>query len=387
MQAAAAPGPWTLYRVPQALADTYGAKCLDGTPPAFYMSPGAPASALKWRLHLRGGGWCFSAADCANRANGFYGSSAAQYMNPDVYKECPDNNGKNCEAIYGVLNNASDSPIGDWNAVMVEYCDGASFSSNREDPITVNGRQIWFRGRRNLDAMLAYMDALGGLLTNATEVVLTGDSAGGLATYMHANAIAQAVKAKSPSTRVVAVPGAGYFLDTDRLRGTFQNAIQPSLWNATSDSACLAANTGANSWRCWFAQYVYPFINIPVFAVNSAYDPTQLPVNCDLDHNGCTPTQLAQIEAFAAEIRNNISASAAAGGDGKRDGFFVTACHQHEHTCQWRDWDGIVIGGSKMRDVFWNWYQNGGSAATRVADGKFGSDSSCAAPGFAHGSC
>jgi hypothetical protein len=272
-------------------------------------------------------------------------------MNPDIYKECPDNNGHNCEAIWGVLANFTESPIGEYNAVMIEYCDGASFSSNREDPITVNGRQIWFRGRRNLDAMLAYLDQLGGLLSNSTEVILTGDSAGGLATYMHANAVAGAVQSKSPKAKVVAVPGAGYFLDTPRLRPGFQNAIGPALWNATSDPACLAANPDPDTWKCWFAQYVYQYITIPVFVVNSAYDPTQVPVNCDLDHNGCNPQQMAQIEAFAAEIRGNVSASAAGGGNGNRDGFFVTACHQHEHTCQWRDWDGIIIDGSKMREV------------------------------------
>ena len=45
--------------------------------------------------------------------------------------------------------------------VVCRYCDGNSFASNRQDPVVVSapgapaGTTIWFRGRRNLDAVLA----------------------------------------------------------------------------------------------------------------------------------------------------------------------------------------------------------------------------------------
>jgi len=44
--------PWTLVRVldPSAL-------CLDGSPAAFYIRPGAYSNAGKWIVHLEGGGW------------------------------------------------------------------------------------------------------------------------------------------------------------------------------------------------------------------------------------------------------------------------------------------------------------------------------------------
>ena len=73
--ASATPAPWELQVVPQALADQFGAKCLDGSPPFFYWSRGAGVNGTKWRIHLRGGGWCTSANDCATRSQGFYGSS------------------------------------------------------------------------------------------------------------------------------------------------------------------------------------------------------------------------------------------------------------------------------------------------------------------------
>ena len=51
------------------------AKCLDGSPPAYYFRPGVGADARKVIVYLEGGGWCYpddvqqaSGANCAARA-------------------------------------------------------------------------------------------------------------------------------------------------------------------------------------------------------------------------------------------------------------------------------------------------------------------------------
>ena len=51
-----------------ALNDTNqtGAVCLDGSPGVFGISPGK--SEKDWLVHLEGGGWCFTAQDCAQRS-------------------------------------------------------------------------------------------------------------------------------------------------------------------------------------------------------------------------------------------------------------------------------------------------------------------------------
>lgn len=45
-----------------------------------------------------------------------------------------------------------------FNRVVLWYCDGASFSGNAENPVpspkTIHGGQMFFRGRRVLDALL-----------------------------------------------------------------------------------------------------------------------------------------------------------------------------------------------------------------------------------------
>ena len=52
------------------------------------------------------------------------------------------------------------------------YCDGGSWTGNAASPVTVNGKQIWYRGRPLLDALLDYMLAQG--LKDATELMFGG---------------------------------------------------------------------------------------------------------------------------------------------------------------------------------------------------------------------
>ena len=39
---------------------------------------------------------------------------------------------------------------------------------------------------------------------------------------------------------------------------------------------CVDANPG-NTWKCMFAEYIHPFINVPQFPINSLYDSWSLP--------------------------------------------------------------------------------------------------------------
>ena len=37
------------------------------------------------------------------------------------------------------------------------YCDGNSFSGNRDEPVMHNGKPLYFRGRRIIDTVLSYV--------------------------------------------------------------------------------------------------------------------------------------------------------------------------------------------------------------------------------------
>ena len=77
------------------------------------------------------------------------------------------------------------------------YCDGASFSGNIPDGIVTSGTRIYFAGGAILDATIATL--LGQGMATAKQVVLKGCSAGGLATYLHADYVKSLLSPKSAS--------------------------------------------------------------------------------------------------------------------------------------------------------------------------------------------
>jgi hypothetical protein len=87
--------------------------------------------------------------------------------------------------------------MANWNQANVIYCDGGSFSGNREDSVDTpqyrwpNGstsgpvKTLWYRGSRNLDAIVDDLKVKG--MRNASLAVLGGCSAGGMAALSQCN--------------------------------------------------------------------------------------------------------------------------------------------------------------------------------------------------------
>lgn len=91
--------------------------CLDGSPPGYYMRKGSGEGTRKWVLHLMGGGWCTTTADCYERSKAIYGSSKKW---PESYE------------FFGILSDDAlvNPDFHDWNAVFLMYCDGGSFAGD-----------------------------------------------------------------------------------------------------------------------------------------------------------------------------------------------------------------------------------------------------------------
>jgi hypothetical protein len=83
---------------------------------------------------------------------------------------------------------------------LCRYCDGSSHTSNAVAPVTYQGTTMWFRGRSNLAAIIAYLKQVrieatlkpprqrskmqNHGLGNAKSLVQSGGSAGALSTYL-----------------------------------------------------------------------------------------------------------------------------------------------------------------------------------------------------------
>ena len=204
-------------------------------------------------LHrYQGGGWCYSLADCYGRSKTSLGSS----------KNIPTT-----VSLGGLLSsNPSDSPLAAYNMVYLKYLDGNSFSGMLDGPVMYNNGTaevpIYFRGRAIIDAVIDSLKAnvmkSANDIANAVNIVETGCSAGGLATYLHADYVSSQLP---HSGQYFSAPISGYFLNHESVAGGFVYGDEIkniyTLSNASTNAACQAAYapTGED-WRCNMAQCV-----------------------------------------------------------------------------------------------------------------------------------
>jgi len=156
--------------------DSY-AKCLDGSPAAYYVDLASNnEDKNNWIIYMEWGGWCYELADCAERATTSFGTSTL-WNSTKVVSSGP------------MTGNSTRNPtFAGFNRVYIPYCDGASFSGNVIEPVPYNGKLLYFRGKFILDAVfesiLSRFD-----FANAKDVMITGSSAGALSTFLHADYI------------------------------------------------------------------------------------------------------------------------------------------------------------------------------------------------------
>ncbi|KAF8656999.1 hypothetical protein HU200_060331 [Digitaria exilis] len=243
-----------------AAAHDKGAVCLDGSPAGYHLQTGTGAGSRSWVIHLQGGGWCDTVRSCSDRTMTYLGSS--KFMQKQVN-------------FSGFLSNdpVLNPDFYSWNRVLVRYCDGASFAgdSQHEDG---NGT-LFFRGRRIWEAVLD--ELMGKGLAHSKQALLTGCSAGGLATLLHCNDF----RARFPQeVTVKCFPDAGFFVDAKDLSGqrsmrsTYDGVVHLQNVTQVLPKDCLLANKDPT--ECFFPAELIKSINTPTFILNSAYDSWQV---------------------------------------------------------------------------------------------------------------
>lgn len=343
----------TMTLLPEAHAS--GAMCIDGSPPGFLFRSGSGSSADKWIVHLMGGGWCSNSADCYNRSSTIYGSS----------KEWP--------ASYELFGFFSDDEMvnpdfHNWNVAFLMYCDGGSFAGDREEPDIYNQTKLYYRGYRNLKALIHHLNTEKGM-QRATEIILTGCSAGGLAVYLHADFLKTLVSEKA---NYVAFADAGYFIDVPDSSGSnvFPDSFTSLRKMQNIDEAIIPACKKDNCndlSKCLFAPYIYKYIKTPIFVLNSQYDKAVLtgayrqpcmPPNC-------SASGLASLIRYEAEFDRQVEPVISSP---PTNGYFIDSCYVHCQTFQDdRVWSRNAINGRSIADTFGDWYFKRRSD-TRVKD-------------------
>ncbi|XP_042428825.1 pectin acetylesterase 8-like isoform X1 [Zingiber officinale] len=360
------------YDVPMTLLESavdQGAVCLDGSPPAYHFSPGFDSGANNWLVHMEGGGWCTSIQDCLARKDTFRGSS--KYMKPLSFSGILGNRQKSNPDFYN------------WNKVKIRYCDGSSFTGDVDevDPAT----NLYFRGAKVWLAVIEELLEKG--MNKAEKALLSGCSAGGLASILHCDRFHDLVP---ENATVKCLSDAGFFINTKDISGAesiasyYSNVVGTHGSAKNLPSSCTARMTPS---MCFFPQYVVPEMRTPLFILNAAYDAWQIKnilapssadphktwSNCKLDINQCSSDQLETMHGFRSQFLSALPVL-----ENSSIGMFINSCYAH---CQsgsqdtWLAADSPSLNNTPIATAVGDWFY--GRTMFQKIDCAYPCDSSC----------
>jgi len=391
---------WAIFVV-GALAQTWvpvplhdpAALCLDGSRGAYQVKAGVGENATKFILFFQGGGWAMSPNDLLYRSTTQLGSTKQDEANGDW-------------SIEDLLtNNTARNPhFSTWTSVAMRYCCGSSFSSHLEEPFVVGSTPLFLRGHDILTAAIDQLlsDSPGAgapSLSAATEVIVSGGSAGGLSVFLHLDYIASRVHEVNPGAAVAGVANDGFFIDGASIwseRHFFTEVFKRvvAMGNITSpmqvNSACMAAKQPQESWMCFLAEYTLPHLETRVYIFNSFQDQyqaqTMLSPNISsaddpggvtqwtpfhscthAPWSGCNATQYAQWRGMGGQFLSRVRAAAAASK--VAHGAFLTSCPTHGTCIQGRCQSIALKGGGQhpMASLL-AWYADEGTETHWLED-------------------
>jgi len=286
----------------------------------------------KWQIHHEGGGWCTSVADCYGRSQTGLGSSKGYTATIDL----PFGYMSNSRTVNPMMYN--------WNKVYLKYCDGASFSGSNATVTKYEGHNLFFRGLQNRQSYLAALKKTYGF-DQATDIVIGGCSAGGLATYLHVDWW----RGVAPSSaRLVGLPDSGFFLDYDA-PGSGPKYATDMKWVYYQNNATNKINVGCeqnyptNPYMCFFAEHVAPFIKSPIFPLQSEYDSWSTA-------NILGSKDPAQINSYGKMLTQRFNDNVL---KNTKNGGFLDSCFHH---CN--GWS-LSINGKNAATIFDPWYRTG----------------------------
>ncbi|KAH1229474.1 Pectin acetylesterase 12 [Glycine soja] len=356
-----------------------GAVCLDGTLPAYHLHRGYGSGANSWIVNLEGGGWCNDVRSCVYRKKTRRGSSTF------MEKQIP---------FTGILsNNVEDNPdFFNWNRVKIRYCDGASFAGDGED----KAAQLQFRGQRIWSAAIEDLMSKG--MRFARQALLSGCSAGGLATIIHCDEF----RGFFPqTTKVKCLSDAGLFLDAidvsrgHTIRNFFSGVVRLQLdkyfvhpLQGVQKNLPHICTSHLDPTSCFFPQNLIAGIRTPLFILNTAYDSWQVQSSlapssadphgfwhdCRLNHAKCTSSQIQYLQGFRNQMLNAIKGFSRS----RQNGLFINSCFAHcqsERQDTWFADNSPVIGNKAIALSVGDWYFD--RAVVKAIDCPYPCDNTC----------
>jgi len=313
------------------------AKCLDGTQAGYYaQEASSEVDNTKWVIYLNGGGECDSEDACKGATEGALGSSK-------YFEETSDASGWYLGSDYCPKN----PDLCSWNHVLDPYCTQDLHTGQvTRSELSDDNWHMYFSGHLVLEAILDDLDKRSNSLKNASEILLSGVSAGGLGVWTNVDYIA----ARYPLAKVTAATVAGFYFFATYYEG--ENHTDPGgmadfresafsdtyeLYHAYVDQDCQQAMeaSGRSVGACLVANVSYPFVQADSFVAQSQTD------SVVLTGHDCWPGdymyEAPEVE-FMTEWYMNMTAAlaplmqtdeASIDGSTPRSGVFAAACYTH----------------------------------------------------------
>jgi len=303
------------------------ARCLDGSPGAFYFKEAShEASKDKWVIALQGGGECTTNAECTQRSATILGSSK-NYNLTKLLTQFGSSDAEENPAMHG------------WNHVRVMYCTGDLHLGQMNATDKPEWGWARFAGARIVDAVLDHLSKSRSL-ASASTMVWTGESAGGIAATAHLDEVAD----RFPAVRVVGAPIAGYYWnDATPYHGPGQNPyvafgkdgfkVLYSLYRMFVPRRCVQGPYKDEPWVCGLADFSFRTMATPVFFTEAEVDSVQLQLHAGLTCDPRNSTYTAEAK-YCVEWGRNMTEHLQKVVDVARQsptkaGLFSPACRMH----------------------------------------------------------
>jgi hypothetical protein len=387
--AAAAPPPPPPLVNPMERVLLRKSKAIDGSPALYYL--GRNTFSTKYVIWLEGGGICQSLEDCQGRANSSLGSSKASLPVMDVGQ--------------GMMraDPASNPDFYEWNRVYVPYVSGDVWGGAAASPLNPfpsggsdgnlmpEGTLGYFQGHSIVEEVLYSLREASGL-SSATEVILTGCSAGGIGTILNCDFVADSLAgmrqansgsgaSTGPGPRVACRPEAGWFglpindyahftagtvmSDLRHLiSSNWTYNINPWMPRSPEGQACAAdvasgkkqisncaGQLHGQASCCNTPVVLYDYIKTPIYVSENTADGYQVEVQGGMP-NKHTAKEAAYIDYLRGILAGSLSSAVANGKRKSQNGLFAPACLNH--CMPWNE--GPTVGGRNHAQSFGDWY-------------------------------
>nr|CAG4650015.1 EOG090X02ZJ [Sida crystallina] len=311
------------------------AVCNDGSSAGYFIRKSYGSK--RWIIYLEGGWYCYDKRSCESRWSRLRGFMTSN-MWPDTRQ------------VGGILSPDPEENPYWWNAnhVYVPYCSSDSWSG--ASPAGTTSR-FAFMGSVIVQEVLRDLLAQG--LTNASKLMLTGSSAGGIGVLLNLDRATEFLRSQGSTAEVRGIADSGWFLDNvpyapadcyDPQRCAPITAVQlgHTLWAGQVPQACKN-QYASQPWRCYFGHHLHRTLKTPLFVFQWLFDEAQMTV----DNVGppMSKEQWDYIHAVGDDLRRTFANVTAV---------FAPSCISHTVLTK-RDWQTIRIGDITLPQALRCW--------------------------------